>query len=56
MRFKAKCHVMDAYAGFVQREYDWKETNVDGHYTQLVLATDFPDCAFNYRFHVTLLE
>ncbi|CBY43104.1 unnamed protein product [Oikopleura dioica] len=56
LRFKAKCHVMDAYAGFVQREYDWKETNADGHYTQLVLATDFPDCAFNYRFHVTILE
>ena len=56
VRFKAKCHVMDAYAGFVQREYDWTETNTDGHYTQLVLATDFPDCAFNYRFHVTILE
>ncbi|CAG5102459.1 Oidioi.mRNA.OKI2018_I69.chr1.g311.t1.cds [Oikopleura dioica] len=55
VRFKAKCFVIDAYAGFVQKEYDWKETNSDGHYIQLILPTDFPDCAFNYRFHVTIL-
>ena len=56
VKFKAKCFVIDAYAGFVQKEYDWKETNSDGHYVQLILPTDFPDCAFNYRFHVTILE